>query len=135
MSPMLFTRAILAGEPIRVFNEGRMRRDFTYIDDIVEGVTRVLAHPPQAAASGTVPAAIYNIGNGNAVELTAFIATLERLLGRSAIRDLQPMQPGDMVDTYASVARLHALTGFAPRTPLETGLRHFVAWYRSYFGA
>jgi UDP-glucuronate 4-epimerase len=134
MSPMLFTRAILAGEPIRVFNEGRMRRDFTYIDDIVEGLIKVLAQPPHAAAAGAAPAAIYNIGNGNAVELTAFIATLERLLGRSAIRDLQPMQPGDMVDTCASVARLHALTGFAPRTPLETGLRHFVAWYRSYFG-
>jgi UDP-glucuronate 4-epimerase len=134
MSPMLFTRAILAGEPIRVFNEGRMRRDFTYIDDIVEGVTRVLAQPPQVGADGQAPAAIYNIGNSNAVELIEFIATLERLLGRSALRDLQPMQAGDMVDTYASVARLHALTGFAPHTSLETGLRHFVAWYRSYFG-
>lgn len=135
MSPMLFTRAILAGEPIRVFNEGRMRRDFTYVDDIVEGVARVLVRPPQAAGPGQAPAAIYNIGNSDAVELTEFIATLERLLGRTAIRDPQPMQPGDMVDTYASVLRLQALTGFVPHTPLEAGLRHFVAWYRSYFGA
>ncbi len=135
MSPMLFTRAILAGEPIRVFNEGRMRRDFTYVDDIVEGVARVLARPPAATGAGQAPAAIYNIGNSDAIELTQFIATLERLLGRTAIRNPQPMQPGDMVDTYASVARLQALTGFVPSTPLETGLRHFVVWYRSYFGA
>ena len=135
MSPMLFTRAILAGVPIRVFNEGRMRRDFTYVDDIVEGVARVLALPPQAPGGANAPAAIYNIGHSDAVELTHFIAILERLLGRPAIRDPQPMQPGDMVDTYASVARLQALTGFVPSTPLETGLRHFVAWYRSYFGA
>ncbi len=135
MSPMLFTRAIQAGEPIRMFNEGRMRRDFTYVDDIVEGVARVLARPPEAVGDGRAPAAIYNIGNSDAVELTVFIAILERLLGRPAIRDPQPMQPGDMVDTYASVARLQALTGFVPRTPLETGLRHFVAWYRAYFGA
>jgi UDP-glucuronate 4-epimerase len=133
MSPMIFTRAILAGEPIRVFNEGRMRRDFTYVDDIVEGVARVLARPPDGAVAA--PAAIYNIGNSDAVELTEFIAILERLLDRRAIRDPQPMQPGDMVDTYASVARLQALTGFVPGTPLETGLRHFVAWYRAYFGA
>jgi UDP-glucuronate 4-epimerase len=133
MSPMLFTRAILAGEPIRVFNEGRMRRDFTYVDDIVEGVARVLALPPDG--TGAAPAAIYNIGNSDAVELTEFIAILERLLDRRAIRDPQPMQPGDMVDTYASVARLQALTGFAPDTSLETGLRQFVSWYRSYFGA
>ena len=135
MSPMLFTRAILAGEPIRVFNEGRMQRDFTFIDDIVEGLARVLVLPPVAGVPGKPPAAIYNIGNSDAVELTTFISTLERLLGRSAIRDPQPMQPGDMVATYASVARLHALTGFVPRTSLETGLGHFVAWYRSYFGA
>jgi UDP-glucuronate 4-epimerase len=133
MSPMIFTRAILAGEPIRMFNEGRMRRDFTYVDDIVEGVARVLARAPERA--GATPAAIYNIGNSDAVELTEFVAILERLLDRRAIRDPQPMQPGDMVDTYASVARLQALTGFVPGTPLETGLRHFVAWYRSYFGA
>jgi UDP-glucuronate 4-epimerase len=124
MAPMLFTRAILAGEPIKVFNHGRMRRDFTYVDDIVE------AHPATGA-----PYAIYNIGNHEAVELEAFIATLERLLGRTAKRDLQPMQPGDVPATYASIERLRALTGFAPRTPLAEGLARFVAWYRDYHRA
>ncbi|MEP7328772.1 MAG: NAD-dependent epimerase/dehydratase family protein [Betaproteobacteria bacterium] len=135
MSPMLFTRAILAGEPIRLFNEGRMRRDFTYVDDIVEGMSRVLELPPAPGTGNRAPAAIYNIGNSDAVELTHFIATLERLLGRSAVHELQPMQPGDMVETYASVAKLQALTGFTPRTQLTTGLKHFVDWYRAYFGA
>jgi UDP-glucuronate 4-epimerase len=130
-APMLFARAILAGEPIQVFNEGRMRRDFTYVDDIVEGVVRVLALPPQGGEGA--PAAVYNIGNSDAVELTDFIAALERLLGRRAVRELLPMQPGDMAATYASIERLHALTGFAPHTPLAEGLARFVAWYRAYF--
>ncbi len=130
---MLFTKAILAGEPIRVFNEGRMRRDFTYVDDIVEGVVRVLTLPP--AAGEGAPAALYNIGNHDAVELLDFIATLERLLGRRALRDYQPMQPGDVPATYASIERLQALTGFAPRTPLADGLARFVAWYRDYYPA
>lgn len=129
---MLFTRAIIAGEPIRVFNEGRMRRDFTYIDDIVEGVIGTLAHPP-ARTGTTAAAAVYNIGNSAAVELEAFIATLERLLGRTAIRDYQPMQPGDMAATYASIDRIRALTGFVPRTPLADGLARFVAWYRGHY--
>jgi len=133
MAPMLFTRAILAGEPIRVFNHGRMRRDFTYVDDIVEGVTRSLARPPARAPAGGAPAVIYNIGNHQAVELMEFIDVLERLLGRPAIRDLQPLQPGDVLATYASIARLQAATGFAPHTPLAEGLARFVAWYRDYF--
>jgi UDP-glucuronate 4-epimerase len=140
MSPMLFTRAILAGEPIRVFNHGRMRRDYTYVDDIVEGVVRVLERPPAldqgvaaAARDGDAPHAIYNIGNHEAVELEAFITTLEQLLGRKAIRDYQPMQAGDVPATYASIDRLRALTGFAPSTPLADGLARFVAWYRDYF--
>jgi UDP-glucuronate 4-epimerase len=133
MAPMLFTRAILAGEPIKVFNEGRMRRDFTYVDDIVEGVVRVLDRPPSAAAGA--PAAIYNIGNHEAVDLDTFIATLERLLGRPAKRIPQPMQPGDVPATYASIERLRALTGFAPRTSLEEGLARFVRWYRDYYRA
>ncbi len=133
MAPMLFTRAILAGEPIRVFNEGRMRRDFTYVDDIVEGVVRVLDRPPAPHASNGAPHAIYNIGNHEAVELETFIATLERLLGRRAKRDPQPMQPGDVPVTYASIDRLRALTGFAPRTPLAEGLARFVRWYREYY--
>ncbi len=133
MSPMLFAQAILSGTPIRVFNQGRMRRDFTYIDDIVEGVTRVLARPPVRGADGAPPAVLYNIGNNEAVELTEFIATLERLLGRKAVRDLQPMQPGDVPETFASIARLEAATGFAPHTTLEAGLSRFVAWYRAHF--
>jgi UDP-glucuronate 4-epimerase len=130
MAPMLFTRAILAGETIKVFNHGRMRRDFTYVDDIVEGVVRVLARPP--VPGGTAPYAIYNIGNHQAVELSEFIATLERLLGRAAKREYLPMQPGDVPATYASIDRLRALTGFAPSTPLAVGLERFVAWYRDY---
>jgi UDP-glucuronate 4-epimerase len=135
MSPMLFTRAILAGEPIRVFNNGRMSRDFTYIDDIVEGVVRTLESPPAPLppADGGAPYAIYNIGNHEAVELEVFIGTLERLLGRAAIRDYQPMQPGDVPATYASIERLRAATGFAPRTPLAEGLARFVDWYRGYY--
>ncbi len=134
MAPMLFTSAILAGRPIRVFNEGRMRRDFTYIDDIAEGVVRVLDRPPTADADGA-PYAIYNIGNHEAVELTAFIAMLERLLGRTAIKEYVPMQPGDVETTYASIDRLAALTGFAPRTPLAEGLPRFVAWYLDHYGS
>lgn len=133
-APMLFTRAILEGKPIQVFNAGRMQRDFTYVDDIVEGVVRVLASPPQREGDHA-PYAIYNIGNHQAVELDEFIATLERLLGRRAIRNDQPMQPGDVPATFASIERLHALTGFAPRTPLADGLARFVAWYRDYHGA
>jgi UDP-glucuronate 4-epimerase len=129
MAPMLFTRAILAGETIKVFNHGRMRRDFTYVDDIVVGVARVLGKPP---AGDGAPYAIYNIGNHQAVELSEFIATLERLLGRAAKREYLPMQPGDVPATYASIDRLRALTGFAPSTPLAVGLERFVAWYRDY---
>ncbi len=136
MSPMLFARAILAGEPIRVFNHGKMRRDYTYVDDIVEGVARTLERPPSAddgPDGGGAPHAIYNIGNHEAVELETFIATLEELLGRKAIRDYQPMQPGDVPATYASIDRLRAATGFAPRTPLAEGLAKFVEWYRAYY--
>ena len=136
-APMLFARAILAGEPIRVFNHGRMRRDFTYVDDIVEGVVRVLGKPPggyaDADADGA-PYAVYNIGNHEAVELETFIATLERLLGKTAIRDYAPMQPGEVPVTYAAIDRLSALTGFAPHTSLADGLARFVAWYREYYG-
>jgi len=128
-APMIFAKAILAGEPIKVFNAGRMQRDFTYVDDIVEGVSRVLTKPP----SGQAPAAIYNIGNNQAVELSDFVTVLSRLLGREAIRDHQPMQPGDVPATYASIDRLRAATGFAPRTSLAEGLARFVAWYRDYY--
>jgi UDP-glucuronate 4-epimerase len=133
MAPMLFARAILDGRPITVFNHGKMQRDFTYVDDIVEGVVRVLARPP--AESERPPYVIYNIGNHTAVELELFIATLERLLGRVAIREYAPMQPGDVPATYASIDRLAAATGFAPKMPLDEGLARFVAWYRDYHRA
>jgi UDP-glucuronate 4-epimerase len=134
MAPMLFAKAILAGTPIRVFNGGKMRRDFTYIDDIVEGVVRVLDRPPAGAVDGDgAPYAIYNIGNHEAVELEVFIATLAGLLGRPAIKEYAPLQPGDIPQTYAAIDRLNALTGFTPSTPLAEGLARFVAWYREYF--
>jgi UDP-glucuronate 4-epimerase len=133
MAAMLFTRAILEGAPIKVFNHGRMRRDFTYIDDIVQGVVRVLARPPTASVGA--PHVIYNIGNHEPVALEDFIATLERLLGRKAHRQLLPLEPGDVEATYASIAALRAATGFAPSTPLSVGLARFVEWYRAYHGS
>jgi UDP-glucuronate 4-epimerase len=133
MAPMLFTRAILAGEPIKVFNHGNMQRDFTYVDDIVEGVVRVLARPPRAQSASGARYAIYNIGNNRAVQLEAFIGELERLLGRRAIKQYLPLQQGDVPATFASIARLAAATGFAPTTPLADGLARFVAWYREYY--
>jgi UDP-glucuronate 4-epimerase len=135
MAPMLFARAILAGEPIRVFNYGDMQRDFTYVDDIVEGVVRVLERPPAGSAPTGAPYAIYNLGNNHAVRLEDFIAELERLLGRRAIKEYLPMQPGDVPATFASIERLTAATGFAPTTPLAEGLARFVSWYREYYGA
>jgi len=133
MSPMLFARAMLEGRPIKVFNHGRMQRDFTYIDDIVEGVVRVLSRPPQATPEAA-PSAIYNIGNHTAVELETFISELERLMGVRAIREYEPLQPGDVPATFASVERLAAATGFSPSIPLSVGLARFVQWYREYYG-
>jgi UDP-glucuronate 4-epimerase len=133
MAPMLFTRAILAGEPIRVYNHGDMQRDFTYVDDIVEGVVRVLAHTPHGDDTNSAPYAIYNIGNHRAVPLETFIGELERLLGRSAIKHYLPLQQGDVPATFASIARLTAATGFMPTTSLAEGLARFVAWYRAYY--
>ncbi|HKW81710.1 MAG TPA: NAD-dependent epimerase/dehydratase family protein [Casimicrobiaceae bacterium] len=132
MAATLFTRAIVDGTPIKVFNFGRMQRDFTYIDDIVEGVVRILARPPDATVDDA-PYAIYNIGNHTAVELEAFIGELERLLGRRAIKEYLPAQPGDVPATFAAIDRLAAATGFAPTTPLAVGLERFVAWYRDYY--
>lgn len=133
MAPMLFARAILAEEPIKVFNHGDMLRDFTYVDDIVEGVVRVLARPPRAHAASGAPYAVYNIGNNSPVQLEAFIGELERLLGRRAIKQYLPLQPGDVPATFASIERLAAATGFAPTTSLPEGLARFVAWYRTYY--
>jgi UDP-glucuronate 4-epimerase len=135
MAPMLFARAILAGVPIKVFNHGDMRRDFTYVDDIVEGVVRVLSRPPRGSEPSGAPYAIYNIGNNQAVGLEEFIGELERLLGRRAIKEYLPLQSGDVPATYASISRLAAATGFAPTTPLREGLSRFVAWYREYYAS
>ena len=134
MAPTLFARAILAGTPIKVFNFGRMQRDFTYVDDIVEGIVRVLARAP--ADDGTnAPHTVYNIGNHTAVELEMFIGCLETLLGRRAVKEYLPLQAGDVPATFASVERLAAATGFEPTTPLAEGLARFVDWYREYYGS
>ena len=134
MAPALFTRAILAGEPIKVFNHGDMQRDFTYIDDIVEGVVRVLHRPPEPAPPTGARYAVYNIGNHRAVALEDFITELERLLGRKAVKEYLPLQQGDVRATYASIERLKEATGFAPKTTLREGLAAFVEWYRAYYG-
>ena len=131
-APMLFTKAIVEGRPIDVFNRGDMARDFTYIDDVAEGVLRTLERPPRAS-DGNAPYAIYNIGNHEAVSLDAFIGLLEALLGRRALRNQRPMQLGDVKTTYASIERLQRDTGFAPTTPLTDGLARFVDWYRRYY--
>jgi UDP-glucuronate 4-epimerase len=145
MALFLFTKAILDGRPIDVFNHGQMRRDFTYIDDIVEGVIRTSDHtaPPNAAwdsdcpdpATSKAPYRIYNIGNNNPVELMHLIGTLEQALGRTAVKTMLPMQLGDVPATYADVEALEQDVGFAPQTSIETGVARFVEWYRAYYGA
>lgn len=144
MALFLFTRNILAGKPIDVFNHGQHRRDFTYIDDIVEGVIRCLDRVPEAnpdwdgarpdPASSSAPWRVYNIGNQQPVPLLDYIAVLEEALGRKAIRNLLPLQPGDVPDTFADVDALARDVGYRPCTPVETGVRRFVAWYRDYYG-
>jgi len=127
MSPMLFASAILQGKPIQVFNHGDMQRDFTYIDDAVEGTLRVLDRPTRYA--------IYNIGNHQPVGLLDYIAALERAFGRQARLEMKPMQPGDVKATYADTAALRAAVGFAPSTPLAAGLARFAEWFRGYYRA
>ncbi len=143
MALFKFTRGILAGEPIPVYNEGRMIRDFTYIDDIVEGVVRILDVIPTPNAEWTsdkpdpatsnAPYRIYNIGNNRPVELLHFISVLERALGKKAQLDLLPMQPGDVPSTMADVSDLERATGFRPQTAIEEGVARFVEWYREYY--
>lgn len=145
MALFKFTQAILAGEPIQVFNHGKHRRDFTYIDDIVEGVIRVLDRPapPNPAWDGarpdpgtsTAPWRVYNIGNNQPVELMDYIAALEKALGKTAIREMLPLQAGDVPDTYADVADLVEQFHYQPATPVTQGVANFVAWYRDYFKA
>jgi UDP-glucuronate 4-epimerase len=127
MAAYLFTRAILAGEPIQVFNEGRMARDFTYIDDIVAGVIAAMDHPATPGAHR-----IYNLGNHRPEQLLDFIGVLERLLGRTAIKQLLPMQPGDVPASYADIETARRDLGFEPRATIETGLAAFVQWYKQY---
>lgn len=145
MSLALFTRAILEGRPIDVFNHGDMERDFTYVDDIVEGVVRILDVVPQGdpnvdmtepdPATSYAPYRLYNIGNNRPVKLTRFIELVEASLGRKATLNLLPMQPGDVPATYADVDDLGRAVGFRPSTPLEEGIARYVAWYREYYGA
>lgn len=131
MAPWLFTEAILQGRPIKVFNHGQMQRDFTYIDDIVEGVVRVMQHVP-VAGKGQPPYALFNIGNHNPVALMDFIHSIEAACGREAVKEYYPMQDGDVPVTYADTSRLRAAVGFSPDTPLQTGMQAFVDWYRAY---
>ncbi|MFA5915682.1 MAG: NAD-dependent epimerase [Burkholderiales bacterium] len=143
MALFKFTRGILAGEAIPVFNRGEMVRDFTYVDDIVEGVLRVIDRPAQAdpawsalapkPSSSNAPYRIYNIGNNQPVKLMRYIEVLEQCLGKKAKLDLLPLQAGDVLETIADVSRLAADVGFRPVTPVETGIARFVEWYRSYY--
>ena len=139
MAPWLFTSRILAGEPITVFNHGQMRRDFTYIDDIIAGVVASLDHPPSddglAKAGGSIqPHAIYNIGNNRSEELGHFIDVVEKACGRPAVRDYQPMQAGDVVATAADISAIERDLGYRPTTSIDVGIPRFVEWYRGYNG-
>ncbi len=143
MSLFLFTRKILAGEPIDVFNNGRHKRDFTYIDDIVEGVVRTLDTIPAPdptwtgdapdPASSSAPYRLYNIGNNQPVELMDFIAAIEKALGRTAQKNFLPLQPGDVEATYADIDALSDAVGFRPSTPIDEGIERFIAWYRDFY--
>lgn len=144
MALFLFTRAILAGEPIRVFNHGKHKRSFTYVDDIVEGVIRTLdkvppiderwdSNQPDPASSGVAPYRIFNIGNERPVELLQYIEVLESCLGRKAIMEMLPLQPGDVPDTEADVTDLIQTVGYRPQVSVENGVANFVRWYREYY--
>lgn len=139
MALFKFTRAILSGEPIDIYNHGDMRRDFTYVDDLVEGITRLIAVPPQDSAgeadslSPVAPFRIVNIGNGAPVGLMDFVEAIEAALGLRAEKRLLPMQPGDVPATWADSGLIEALTGPLPRTDIREGVRHFVTWYRDYY--
>lgn len=133
MALYIFTRAILAGEPIRVFNHGDMKRDFTYIDDIIGGVIAALDTPP-SSADGACPHRLYNIGNHRSEPLLRMIEVLENALDRKATTILEPMQPGDVRETFADISDIQRDLGFAPSTPIDTGVPKFVEWYRDYHG-
>jgi UDP-glucuronate 4-epimerase len=126
MALFIFTKAILSGRPIEVYNYGEMKRDFTYIDDIVQGVLASLDRP--------VPYAIYNLGNSRTVDLLYFIECIEKALGKKAEKKLQPMQPGDVAETYADISESKTNLGFLPATGIEEGIEHFIHWYLSFYG-
>ena len=133
MAYFLFTKAIVEGTPIKLFNHGRMRRDFTYIGDAARAVVQLVNLPPRDGGEGAgPPAKVYNIGNNRPEELTHVVTVLERELGRTAVKEMLPMQPGDVTETFADVTELMRDTGFSPQTPIEDGLRDFVALYRDY---
>ena len=144
MALFLFTEAILKGKPIKVFNRGQMMRDFTYIDDIVEGVVRTMEHIPAGnpawsgqnpdPGSSPAPYQLFNIGNHNPVRLMDFIAAVEKALGQEAVKEMLPMQPGDVPASFADVDGLMSAVGFKPSTPLQEGIDRFVAWYREFYG-
>ena len=145
MALFLFTKAILAGEPIKVFNNGHHKRSFTYVDDIVEGVIRTVdtvpgtnaewdAMNPDPATSGVAPYRIYNIGNEQPVELLRYIEVLEQCLGKKAVMEMLPLQAGDVPDTEADVSELIAGVGYRPVVSVEKGVAKFVEWYRGYYG-
>jgi len=144
MALFLFTRAILQNKPIQVYNHGKMQRDFTYIDDIIEGVVRVMGRLPEAnpdwsgdapdPGTSSAPYKIYNIGNNNPVELIKFIEVIEAALGRQATKQFMDLQPGDVVATYANVDDLMQDVGFKPATPIEDGVARFVEWYKQFYG-
>jgi UDP-glucuronate 4-epimerase len=139
MAYFKFTEAIICDRPIQVYNYGKMKRDFTYIDDVVEGVVRVMARPPSAPRltdrtdDNPAPYKLYNIGNHQPIELLRFIEAIETALGKPAQKIMQPMQPGDVLQTYADVTDLMADVGFAPNTPIEQGIQQFIDWYRHYY--
>ena len=132
MSTFLFSKAIFEGKSIKLFNYGRHRRDFTYIDDVVEGLVNVLNQPPER--NGQAPYALYNIGNNKPVEVLDFVRVLEDIIGKKAITEGVPMQPGDVAETYADINDLVSDFDFQPRTNIQSGIKKFVAWYKNYYG-
>ena len=139
MAVWLFTQAIFEDRPVRLYNHGHMRRDFTYVDDVIEAVVRLIEAPPAATAAAAPtspqpPHRIYNVGNAQPVEVVALLDILEKVIGKPARRELLPMRPIDVLETFADSSELQRATGFAPRTPIEDGLRAFVTWYRDYRG-
>ena len=133
MAAFIFTRAIFLGEPIKIFNNGDMRRDFTYVDDVVEGVLAVLDAPPSGTGEAA-PHRIYNIGNNRSERLLRYVELLEKAIGRRAKKELAPMQPGDVKETYADIEAIRRDHGFEPKTSIDEGIPRFVAWYRDYHG-